>query len=710
MPRDENDIQAGFSRAMAAFHSGKIAEAEALFRRVLGHQPNNHMALHMQGVIALQTGRPEQGVDFIERSVALFAGDPFAHRNLGYAYGLLDRPQQALASYDIAIGLQADFTNAHFNRGATLDTLGRHEEALASYDRAVALDAAYAEAHNNRANTLNSLHRYGEALISAGKAILLNPDYAEAHINLGNALVGLRKFGEALKCFDRAVIANPNSVAAHANRGNALLELKRYEEALASYERAMALCPVYARATGDGAADPSLLLGQVLSSRLAICNWNGLSLRISELDDRINRQQAVSAPFPLLLASRSPGIQRQAAEIYCRSQGHISTPAIAKHEERSRIRLGYFSADFYEHATAYLMAELFEKHDRTRFELTAFSFGPPTNDEMQRRLMRAFDSFVDVNDRSDSQVATLARELEIDIAVDLKGHTAGSRRGIFAHRAAPLQVNYLGYPGTMGADYIDYLIADPILIPVSQQRHYSEKIAYLPDTYQPNDTKRLIANREFTRSEAGLPEQGFVFCCFNNSLKIMPETFDSWMRILAQVEGSVLWLIEDNPSAVSNLKRESARRGTDPGRLVFAERMSTPEHLARHRLADLALDTLPYNAHTTASDALWAGLPVLTQRGTTFAGRVAASLLTAIGLPELIAETAGEYESLAVDLASAPSRLASLKRKLADNRLSKPLFDIGRFTRNIEAAYSQMVERHRAGLPLEHIVVAGDRY
>jgi predicted O-linked N-acetylglucosamine transferase (SPINDLY family) len=369
--------------------------------------------------------------------------------------------------------------------------------------------------------------------------------------------------------------------------------------------------------------------------------------------------------------------------------------------------VGYFSADFFEHATSFLMAEMFEKHDKTRFELMAFSFGPPTQDEMHKRLTRAFDTFVDVRDQSDDRIAVLAKEMEIDIAVDLKGYTAGSRPGIFARRAAPIQVNYLGYPGTMGADFMDYLLADPTLIPISEQVHYTEKIAYLPDTYQPNDTRRRISGRQFTRTEAGLPDVGFVFCCFNNSFKIMPDTFECWMRILRQVEGGVLWLLEDNSAAAENLKREATSRGIDPNRLVFAKRVAPDEHLARHRLADLFLDTLPCNAHTTASDALWSGLPVLTQLGQTFAGRVAASLLTAIDLPELITANSTDYETLAVQLASDPSNLARIRQKLAQNRSSKPLFDIERFTRNIEAAYSGMIKRHRAGLHPDHLYVAG---
>jgi predicted O-linked N-acetylglucosamine transferase (SPINDLY family) len=718
MSGDENDIplrrphdgqvQAEFTRAMALFQSGNVAESEPHFRNILQREPKNHIALHMLGVISLQTGRTELGADLIEQSIAQFADDPFAHRNLGYAYSLLDRPEQALASYDKALALKPDFANVHYNRGVALEMLERHDEALNSYDRAIRLDAAYAEAHNNRANTLNRLHRHTESLVGSNTAIALKPDYAEAHNNRGNAFVALRRFAESLKSFDRAIAINPDFGAAYGNRANALHELKRYEDALLSIDRAMALCPLYASAGAADARDPGLLLGHRLHTKLAICDWTDLAGQVAELAERVNRGQSVTPPFPLLLASGSADVQRRAAEIYARSGSSIAVPTIAKHAPRSKIRLGYFSADFYEHATAYLMAELFERHDRTRFELTAFSFGPQTGDEMYQRLTRAFDSFVEVRGRSDGQIAGLARELEIDIAIDLKGYTAGSRPDIFAHRAAPVQVNYLGYPGTMGADFVDYLIADPTLIPIDCRRFYSEKIVYLPDTYQPNDTKRHIADRQLTRAEAGLPEEGFVFCCFNNSFKIVPETFDSWMRILKQVEGSVLWLIDDNSSAAANLKKEAASRGVHQERLVFAKRIATPEHLARHRLADLFLDTLPYNAHTTASDALWTGLPVLTLAGETFAGRVAASLLTALGLPELITATAGEYESLAVALASAPSRLAALRHKLAANRLSKPLFDIARYTRHIEAAYSQMIERYQADLSPEHIFVAGE--
>jgi predicted O-linked N-acetylglucosamine transferase (SPINDLY family) len=386
-----------------------------------------------------------------------------------------------------------------------------------------------------------------------------------------------------------------------------------------------------------------------------------------------------------------------------------SLPALDHQEGTGKIRIGYFSADFQEHATSYLIAELFEMHDRSKFRVIAFSFGPPSQGAMRKRLADAVDEFIDVSEKTDSEAALLSRNLKIDIAVDLKGFTQNSRAGIFALGAAPLQVNYLGYPGTMGAEYIDYLIADRTLVPEESRRYYSEKIVYLPDSYQVNDGKRTIANKEFTRAELGLPMRGFVFCCFNNNFKIMPRTFDVWMRILSRVEGSVLWLFAGNPAAMENLRREAILRKIGSERLVFAERMDLPEHLARHRAADLFLDTWPCNAHTTASDALWAGLPVLTHTGEAFASRVAASLLTAIRLPELIASTPEDYEELAVQLATNAERLALIRKKLANNRLTAPLFDTRLYTRHLEAAYIQMHDRYRANLPAEHIVVESCR-
>ena len=400
-------------------------------------------------------------------------------------------------------------------------------------------------------------------------------------------------------------------------------------------------------------------------------------------------------------------LHRQASAIFA----HYQYPAngalgpIAKYPKEQKIRVGYYSADFHNHATGYLMAELIELHDHHRFECIGISFGPKHHDQMQLRLEQSFDQFIDASAMSDIQIAQLSRELKIDIAVDLKGFTQHCRTGIFAYRAAPIQVNYLGYPGTMAAEYMDYLIADKVLIPEQSQGAYSEKIVYLPHSYQVNDRQRVISDKVFTRAELGLPEQGFVFCCFNNNFKILPAMFESWMRILKAVEGSVLWLYQDNEGAVDNLKKEAKARGVDPDRIIFAKRLPLEEHLARHRQADLFIDAFPYNAHTTASDALWAGLPVLTLMGQSFAGRVAASLLTAIGLPELITTTPAAYEALAIELAKSPEKLTALKQKLSNNRLTTPLFNTPQFTQDLERAYVQMYERYQADLVLKDIVI-----
>lgn len=380
----------------------------------------------------------------------------------------------------------------------------------------------------------------------------------------------------------------------------------------------------------------------------------------------------------------------------------MSSRATGPHD---KIRLGYVSTDFREHATAHLIAELFEVHDRARFEIFAYSLGQDDQSNMRARLAGSFDHFLSCEDHADVETARMIADAEIDILVDLNGFTRGARTNVFAHRPAPIQVNYLGYAGTMAAPYIDYIIGDAITLTNADQAAYSEKLVTLPHCYQPNDRRRFIADDGITRRDWGLPEEQIVFCCFNNSYKILPATFTCWMRILTAVEGSVLWLLADNQTAMQNLRKEAEARQIDPSRLIFAERTKPAQHLARHRLADLFLDTLPYNGHTTASDALWAGLPVLTQSGKTFAGRVAASLLSAVGLPKLIAQTTEEYERLAIQLATCPDVLAGIKAALAQNRTTAPLFDTVLYARHIEAAYRLMYERYRAGLAPDHICV-----
>ena len=673
---------------------GRLAEAERIYRAVLQRQPDHFDALHLLGLIAAQSGHPQAAVGLIGRAIAVDPSIADAHSNLAKALNDLKRHQEAIASCETAIALAPNSDGAYINRGNALAGLQRHEAALASYDKAIELSPGSAIAHNDRGNTLQGLHRYADAVASYGRAVAIKPDYAEAYVGRGVALQKLKRRQEAAADLQRAIALNPQLAEAYNNLGNLLVEHRRYDEANAAFAAALNAKPALEFARGTW-----------IHTRMKTCDWTGLDAAIDQLLLGVEAGQRVTPPFPMLSLPASLEQQLAAARSWTAATFPESPPAPgARHRRGGRpLRVGYFSADFFDHATAWLIAGLFEQHDRSAVESVALSFGPPRRDEMSTRIAGAVDRFIDVRERSDVEVAALARELEIDIGVDLKGFTIDGRSGIFAARAAPIQVNYLGYPGTMAADFIDYIIADATVIPVESQPFYAEKIVYLPGSYQVNDSKRTIADRAFTRAECGLAEGGVVFCCFNASYKINPRTFDGWMRILGQVDGSVLWLFADNPAAVSNLKREAEARAISPERLVFAERLPLADHLARHRLADLFLDTTPYNAHTTASDALWAGLPVLTLIGDTFAGRVAASLLKAVGLPELITSTPQEYEDLAAELARRPRKLAGLKRKLARQRLAAPLFDTERFARELERAYAAMFDRYDAGLPPDHI-------
>jgi protein O-GlcNAc transferase len=669
-------------------------EALESYEHAIRIQPDYAEACNNRGNALKELKRWDEALESYDRAIKLKPGYAEAYCHRGNALKELKRWDEVLESYECAIRFNPDFADAYNNRGIALQEFNRWDEALESYNRALELEPDLAAAYNNRGITLKELKRFNEALESYNRAIELEPDQADAHNNRGNVLKDLKRWDEALDSYARAIEIKPDYAQAYNNRGVALQELKRRDEALDSYDRAIKLKPDY-----------EFLYGSWLYAKMEICDWRDVESQIDELIAKIKGGEKITRSFPVLALVDSLALQRKATEIWVRSRvpANHALPSIAKRARHEKIRIGYFSADYHDHATAYLMAGLFERHDRNRFELVAFSFGADQQDGMRKRVTAAFDRFVDVRTQPDKEVALLSRNMEIDIAVDLKGFTQEHRAGIFSYRAAPIQVNYIGYPGTMGAEYIDYIVADNTLIPEESRQYYSEKIAYLPNSYQANDRKRQIADKRVSREESGLPPTGMVFCCFNNNYKIMPGTFDGWMRILEQVEGSVLWLLADNPTAVKNLRREAEARNVSGERLVFAERVPLPEHLARHRAADLFIDTLPYNAHTTASDALWAGLPVLTRIGEAFAGRVAASLLKAVDLPELITTTQEQYEALAVDLAANRKRLEELTEKLGRNRLTKPLFDTSLYTKHLEDAYTQMYERYQADLPPEHI-------
>jgi protein O-GlcNAc transferase len=489
---------------------------------------------------------------------------------------------------------------------------------------------------------------------------------------------------------------NPALEGAWYGRGNILTALGRHDEAFAAYDKALALKPT-------GAAR-----GGRFNAKMQICDWRNFDTEVQQLLSEVRSGVTGVVPFLLSSIPSSLSDQLQCAKLcIADKRGSAEFPSRpSPRYEHDRIRLAYVSSDLRPHPVSYLIAGLIEGHDRKFFHVTGVSLQPEDSSEFGQRIKHGFDDFIDVSNMSDESVGQILRQREIDIAIDLNGHTKNDRPNIFASRPAPVQVNYLGYPGTMGADYIDYLIADHIVIPRSHQEFYTEKIVYLPNTYQVNDAKRAISDKIFSRNECALPDAGFVFCSFNNNFKILPHVFDCWMRILKRIDGSVLWLLEASPVAASNLRKEAAARGVDPARLVFAARMHHTSHLARHRLADLFLDTMPYNAHTTASDALWAGLPLLTLIGETFAGRVAASLLTAVGLPELITTTLEAYEELAIELATNPEKLAAIKSRLGRNRMTAPLFNTQLFVGQIESAYTAMYALYQANLPPERMDVA----
>jgi protein O-GlcNAc transferase len=610
--------------------------------------------------------------DLLQDALALHRRGAVAEAAARYAEVLRADPVNADAPYYLAL-----ISCQH----------GRFEEGIELARKSLANDPQHARAYVILGRALSELARREEALANFDHAIALAPDLAQAHSARAVLLDVMGRNAEAIESYDRALTLAPDSFEDWFNRGAALIAVGRYNDALSSFDRAIALKPDFAQA--DVIRPPRVL------SKLRVCDWT--NLEFAQLLTMVREQKPFSVPYAIVAIPSSPADQLQCARRYVQEQPRFPQLWRGEIYSHDRIRVAYLSADFREHATAHLAAGLFEQHDRSRFEITAISFGPNDNSQMRHRLMNAFEHFTDVENKSDQDIAELIRRLEIDIAVDLMGFTKDNRLNVLARRAALIQVNYLGYPGTLGAPYIDYILADSTVIPQDQSAFYAEQVVRLTGTYQINDDRRPIAERTPTREECGLPDTAFVFCCFNHSQKILPDIFDIWMRLLGTIENSVLWLLDGGSTASANLRAEAEKRGVSPRRLIFAPNVSLAAHLARHRQADLFLDTLPYNAHTTASDALWAGLPVLTCLGATFAGRVAGSLLKAIGLDALITHSLSEYEALAVKLAREPAYLASIKDRLARNRNAFPLFDTRRATRQIETAYLTMTDIWRRG-------------
>lgn len=719
-------------RAISAFQTNNFEKAYRLCDLVLEQDTDNVVALHLFGIlnslrrdfpkalksldraltlsphnpdlyvdkgkILNEASRPEDALLCLDKALAINERHPIALDLKASILLLLKRPAEALEILDRLLKIARNHSRTLNNRGLALTELSRYDNAIESFRSAVASDFNNSEIWANLGNALFKSKSYNDALAAYSNALKLNPDFAEAWLGRGNTLASLKQYEDALSAAEKAIANKPDLAEAWGLRGGIYAHLRRPEEAVLAYSAAM-------RADQD----LPFVKGNLLHQKMLCCDWSNIEGIIAEIERDIELKKPAAEPFGWQGIANSERSLQKAAEI-CAATLYPGDPAAIAHgiaeNTTGKIRVGYLSGEFRVHATSHLLTGVLEEHDRSRFDVFIFDNGWDDKSDLRRRIAASAYEIIEITNLNDASAVTAIRKAGVDILVNMNGYFGDHRMGIFARRAAPIQVNYLGFPGTFGCDYIDYVVADRFVIPEDRKSFYTEKVVHLPHCYQPNDCTKTIATTIFKREDLGLPQRDFVFCCFNNSYKIVPDLFDCWARILKHVDKSVLWLLKSNASAVSNLIKEAVARGISPDRLVFADRMPLTDHLARHQLAGLFLDTLPYNAHTTASDALWAGLPVLTQTGTTFPGRVATSLLNAVGLPELAVRTQQEYEETAIHLATHPTELALLKNKLLKNKSTAPLFNTKQYTRHIEDAFRAMFDRRKQGLDPAHISVS----
>ena len=677
------------NQAIQCFQNGDYKNAHKILNQVLLTEPKNLAALHILGLINASQSKHSEAALLFKRAVDINPRDPSLYYNLAKA--LLDSGSlnESLPHHKKATELAPDNSDAWLNYGKCLSGLDMHEKALTFYEQSILINPNNFVALINKSASLNELGRYQEAIIFSDRAITIAPQMSEPWVNKGVAQEQLNLHLEALKSYEEATTLNPNHYKAWRNKGILHCELRMYDKGINSLTKAFKLN-----------TDSNYLLGNLIQAKLMIAMWDKLNNDVNLVLEKVNLQKKVIAPFSLLAITDCPKLQKDTAEIWVNDNfpSNIIENFSIK-ELRSKIRIGYFSADFKNHPVANLTANIIELHNREEFEVFGFSLKPADpNDQMSQRLLNGFDQFIDVSAKSDKEISQLAKNLEIDIAIDLGGHTHGSRTGLFSYRASPIQVNYLGYPGTMGAKYYDYIIADPHLIPEESRQYYTEAVAYMPNSYIVDDSKRIAANKFTTRAEHNLPEDKFIFCCFNNSYKFNPRMASMWSKILRQVENSVFWVPENNPSFKKNLLNEFMKLGIHKERIIFSQKVNLMEdHLARLKLADLFLDTHPYNAHTTGLDALKQGLPLITLTGKTFSARVAGSLLRSVNLSKLITTTEDEYVAIAVDFGRNPEKLLPLKAQLTKDIPSSPLFNARLFTMELECLYKKMIEINLLG-------------
>ncbi len=684
-------LQARLVHALGRQRQGDLVAAEREYREILAQAPRSFDAAHLLGAVLIQRGLLEEGIDRLKEAIAIDGAQWNVRASLVRALLAKGNAQAAVDGCDGLIALQPKNAESWFLRANALQQQGSHAHAVENYSRSLTLQADFPAALNNQGHSLRCLRQAVQALERFERAIGLRPAYPLALNNRGLALLDLNRLPEALRSFDEALALNPKFVEALANRGAALLAMKRFAEAAEAFDVLVRIAP-----------DLGGALGNLLYARRNCCDWRDYAALGRRIVEGVERGQLADLPVSFLCVTDSPRAQLACARTFTALKFPAQPPAAgprAPHRD-GRIRIAYLSGDFGDHAVSYALAGVIEHHDRRGFETIGVGWGRRNEGPTRARLEAAFEHFIDATDLSDAEVVSRLRELEVDIAVDLMGHSNGQRTGIFAERCAPVQVNYLGYAGTSGAPYMDYIIADRCVIPEGDEPAYCENVVRLPGCYLPNDDRRTIPSEPLTREEVGLPAEGFVFCAFNNPLKITPSVFDVWMRLLREVGGAVLWLRAGAPEARRNLEESARQRGVVPSRLVFAGPVpSMAGHLARHRLADLFLDTFPYNGHTTAGDALWAGLPVLTCSGRGFASRVGASLLRCAGVPDLIAEDLDGYFRLALTFARDPARLRVFRDQLVTQRNASGLFNTAQYCNHLESALKVIADRSRRGLP-----------
>lgn len=689
LTRQPDHVDAHFNLGTLFRRGGRLDEAVAAYCDALRYAPDYADAHNNLGLVYAEQGRTDEAIACYRRALELDPKQTHAQNNLGNALRAQGRYDEAVACYEKVLAASSDHTDAYVNLGNVRAEQGRFAEARTLYETALKRSPRSIDIHRNMGRLMLLEGRSGEALAHYRRALELDPGLAETCNDLGEAYRQCGNFEQAEKCFRQAIAINSSDVDALYNLAETLKVQDQLVDAAALDERVLAL-----------RADYFPALASLIHLRQHMCAWDGIEALWKRLrSEAIGGNGAGVSPFSILSQPTSAAEQLACARSWAaqklaplvNARARLGFDFSRRQRAPGRLRIGYLSWDYHKHATSYLIAELFALHNRDRFEIFAYDYGPDDGSAIRERIVKSCERFVVLGQASHVAAAEQIYRDGIDILVDMKGYTMAARTQIMALRPAPIQVNWLGYPGTMGSDCHDYIIADPHIIPEGMERFYSEQVMRLPDCYQINDRHREIAERTPTRTECGLPEHGFVFCCFNLSYKILPDVFARWMRIMRAFTGSVLWLLETNPWAVENLRRAAAAQEVDPGRLVFAPRKPMPEHLARYRLADLALDTFPYTSHTTASDALWAGCPLVTCMGETFASRVAGSILINAGMRELVTESSEAYEKLVENLVGAPDQLRDVRRRLQEGRNSCALFDTPRFVKNLECAYEQML-------------------